>query len=48
MRGIEPALDVVPLFESADALEGCAEIVEELLADRDYREHLRAAATARR
>jgi len=35
-----PALDVVPLFESADALEGCAEIVEALLADPAYREHL--------
>jgi phosphoenolpyruvate carboxylase len=35
-----PALDVVPLFESADALEGCAEIVDALLADSAYRRHL--------
>jgi phosphoenolpyruvate carboxylase len=35
-----PTLDVVPLFESAEALEGCAEIVEALLADPIYRRHL--------
>jgi phosphoenolpyruvate carboxylase len=33
-------LDVVPLFETADALESCSEVIEELLADRDYRRHL--------
>jgi phosphoenolpyruvate carboxylase len=38
--GRPPALDVVPLFESADALDGCAAIVYELLSDRDYRAHL--------
>ena len=35
-----PALDVVPLFESADALSGAAAIVDGLLADADYRAHL--------
>ncbi len=37
-----PVLDVVPLFESADALEGCAGIVDALLADPAYRAHLAA------
>ncbi len=37
---VPPALDVVPLFESADALEGCAEIFEALLANSEYRQHL--------
>ncbi len=37
-----PVLDVVPLFESADALEGCAEILDTLLADPTYRAHLAA------
>jgi phosphoenolpyruvate carboxylase len=35
-----PALDVVPLFESADALTSCAEILETLFADPTYRAHL--------
>jgi len=35
-----PALDVVPLFESADALESCGQIVEELLTEPSYRAHL--------
>ncbi|MGD0018094.1 MAG: phosphoenolpyruvate carboxylase [Candidatus Limnocylindrales bacterium] len=35
-------LDIVPLFESADALAGCGEVMEQLLADRDYRRHLEA------
>ena len=35
-----PALDVVPLFETAAALESAREIVEALLADRAYRAHL--------
>jgi phosphoenolpyruvate carboxylase len=35
-----PILDVVPLFESADALEGCAGILDALLADPSYRAHL--------
>jgi phosphoenolpyruvate carboxylase len=38
--GLE-GLDVVPLFESADALTGCARIVDDLLTDPAYREHLR-------
>ncbi|HUG47281.1 MAG TPA: phosphoenolpyruvate carboxylase [Candidatus Limnocylindria bacterium] len=37
-----PALDIVPLFESADALRGCAAIVDELLAQPEYRAHLRS------
>jgi phosphoenolpyruvate carboxylase len=36
------ALDVVPLFESSDALTGAAEIIETLLADPRYRRHLAA------
>jgi len=39
-----PILDVVPLFESAAALEGCAEILDTLLADPTYRGHLLARA----
>ena len=35
-----PDLDVVPLFESSDALTGCGELLEELLADPRYRRHL--------
>lgn len=35
-----PALDVVPLFESADALRECATIIDELLAHPAYRRHL--------
>ena len=37
-----PILDVVPLFESGDALEGCGELLESLLADPAYRRHLAA------
>jgi phosphoenolpyruvate carboxylase len=37
-----PELDVVPLFESGDALESCGEIMESLFADPDYRRHLAA------
>jgi phosphoenolpyruvate carboxylase len=39
VRGL-PALDIVPLFESADALEGCGDILEGLLAHPEYRRHL--------
>ena len=35
-----PELDVVPLFESSDALTGCVELLEELLANPRYRRHL--------
>jgi len=35
-----PQLDVVPLFESSDALTGCGELLEALLADPSYRRHL--------
>jgi phosphoenolpyruvate carboxylase len=35
-----PALDVVPLFESADALGSCAEILDTLLTHPIYRAHL--------
>ena len=34
-------LDIVPLFESADALSTCGEVLEELLANTDYRRHLK-------
>ncbi|MFH1475531.1 MAG: phosphoenolpyruvate carboxylase, partial [Chloroflexota bacterium] len=37
-----PALDVVPLFESADALGGCRAILADLFGDPGYRAHLRA------
>jgi phosphoenolpyruvate carboxylase len=33
-------LDIVPLFETADALTGCGDVLEELLANPDYRRHL--------
>ncbi|HXG26696.1 MAG TPA: phosphoenolpyruvate carboxylase, partial [Candidatus Binatia bacterium] len=36
------ALDVVPLFESSEALTRAGAIVEDLLADTRYRRHLRA------
>jgi phosphoenolpyruvate carboxylase len=36
-----PALDVVPLLESADALGGAARLLDDLLCDPAYREHLR-------
>ena len=36
-----PTLDVVPLFESAEALESAGAILTALVADPDYREHLR-------
>jgi phosphoenolpyruvate carboxylase len=41
VRGLA-ALDVVPLFESADALTHCGEILESLLENPDYRRHLAA------
>jgi phosphoenolpyruvate carboxylase len=36
-----PTLDVVPLFESAEALESAGAILTALVADPGYREHLR-------
>jgi len=39
---------VVPLFESADALESCGEVLEQLLANPDYRHHLESRATVRK
>jgi phosphoenolpyruvate carboxylase len=39
-RAARPALDVVPLFESSDALEGAGTILGALLDDPDYRAHL--------
>ncbi len=39
VRG-QAALDVVPLFETAEALEGCADLLDELLSNPDYRRHL--------
>ncbi len=40
LAGGPRALDVVPLFESADALADCEAIVDTLLSDPGYREHL--------
>jgi phosphoenolpyruvate carboxylase len=37
-----PVLDVVPLLESADALSGAGALLEALLADPRYRDHLQA------
>jgi phosphoenolpyruvate carboxylase len=37
-----PQLDIVPLFESSDALTGCVELLDQLLADPRYRGHLAA------
>jgi phosphoenolpyruvate carboxylase len=39
-QGAEPSLDVVPLFESADALAGAGDILDSMFSDRRYREHL--------
>lgn len=36
-----PVLDVVPLLESADALEGAAALLDALLSDPAYRAHVR-------
>jgi phosphoenolpyruvate carboxylase len=41
-----PALDVVPLLESADALSGATELLDGLLADDAYRAHLRRRGDA--
>ena len=41
-----PVLDVVPLFESADALAGAGGLLDALLADPAYRAHLRARGDA--
>ena len=40
--GRQPVLDVVPLFESSDALAAAGPILDELLADAGYRAHLAA------
>jgi phosphoenolpyruvate carboxylase len=39
-HGTQPVLDVVPLFESADALTAAGSILDALLADAGYRAHL--------
>ncbi len=41
-----PVLDVIPLLESTDALTGAAALLDSLLADPAYREHLRARGDA--
>jgi phosphoenolpyruvate carboxylase len=38
--GDEPAIDVVPLFESSDALSAAGEILHALLGDPAYRRHV--------
>ena len=40
MAPASPELDVVPLFESSDALTGCGVLLETMLADPRYRRHL--------
>ena len=39
-----PQIDVVPLFESADALADCGAILDELFGDGSYRAHLATRA----
>lgn len=39
-----PELDLVPLFETADALAGCGRILDDLLTNRTYRAHLATRA----
>jgi phosphoenolpyruvate carboxylase len=46
LPALEPVLDVVPLLESADALEGAGPLLDALLSDRKYREHLRGRGDA--
>src|SRR3954449_961102 len=41
-----PVLDVVPLLESAEALAGASALLEGLLADPGYRDHLRSRGDA--
>jgi phosphoenolpyruvate carboxylase len=36
------AIDVAPQFDSVDSLEGCGEVMRELLADQAYQRHLAA------
>ena len=38
--GEPPALDIVPLFETSDALVAAGSILDELLTDPEYRSHL--------
>ncbi|MFL5756863.1 MAG: phosphoenolpyruvate carboxylase, partial [Chloroflexota bacterium] len=40
LRAASPVLDVVPLLESADALEGAGALFDALLRDEAYRAHL--------
>jgi phosphoenolpyruvate carboxylase len=42
LPALEPVLDVVPLLESADALDSAGELLDALLADPAYRAHLRS------
>jgi phosphoenolpyruvate carboxylase len=39
-EGVPPVLDVVPLFETTEALDGAGPILEAMLADPWYRAHL--------
>ena len=41
-----PVLDVVPLLESHDALSGAAQLLDQLLSDPAYRDHLRSRGNA--
>ncbi len=42
LPALEPALDVVPLLESADALSNAGGLLDALIADPAYRAHLRS------
>jgi phosphoenolpyruvate carboxylase len=42
LPALEPVLDVVPLLESADALDNAGGLLDALLADPAYRAHLRS------
>ncbi len=46
LPALVPALDVVPLLESAEALEGAGPLLDTLLSDPAYREHLRTRGDA--
>ncbi len=46
LPSLVPALDVVPLLESAEALEGAGPFLDALLSDPGYREHLRTRGDA--
>ena len=44
LQGIDRSLDIVPLFETLEALSASTEVLSTLYADADYRAHLDARA----